>query len=149
MKTVFSPKEVVKLCGVTYRQIQYWDKTGFIKPSCRRRGLFRLYVLVDLVMVELVVALRKRDISIQRLRKVIKEIRELLRIVDFPLRDAGILVDLKASVMVFSGQLLMNEQTSRNFVFFEVRQLVSKIEKAFPEPKVTISTQSESNSLAD
>jgi len=65
MKTFFTPKEVAKIVGLSYRQIQYWDKTNFIKPSYRRRGKYRLYTFQDLIQMKLAKTLRGHEYSIQ------------------------------------------------------------------------------------
>ena len=54
---------------ISYRQIQYWDKTSFIKPSYRRRGKYRLYTFADLIQLRLAKMLRETNFSIQKLRK--------------------------------------------------------------------------------
>ena len=71
MKRLFSPKEVAALVGISYRQIQYWDSSGFIRPSVRRRGRFRAYSFSDLILLRVARDLRARGLSIQRLRRVI------------------------------------------------------------------------------
>ena len=72
MKSTFTPKEVVKVIGISYRQIQYWDKTNFIRPSYRSHGKYRQYTFSDLVQMKVAKMLRDRDVSIQRLRKIIQ-----------------------------------------------------------------------------
>lgn len=62
----YLPHEVCSLTGLSYRQLQYWDTSGFLSPcgSSRRR----LYLAEDLAAIILVLNARQIGISIQRLR---------------------------------------------------------------------------------
>ncbi|MFC1719082.1 MerR family DNA-binding transcriptional regulator [Candidatus Poribacteria bacterium] len=33
MKIGYTSKEVCKITGISYRQLDYWDSSGFIQPS--------------------------------------------------------------------------------------------------------------------
>src|ERR1043166_10220091 len=102
MKSFFTPKEVAKLIGISYRQVQYWDKTNFIKPSYRRRGKYRLYTFSDLIQLEVAKVLRETNISIQRLRKIIKSLKSLLPQVNHPLVELTFLIEGER-ILVFNG----------------------------------------------
>ena len=44
---------VLKVVGISYDQLKYWDKIGFIKPSLKnaKGGSRRLYSFVDLNLI--------------------------------------------------------------------------------------------------
>ena len=65
VKNFFTPKDVMAVTGLSYRQLQYWDKTGFVKPSYRKQGRYRLYTFSDLIQLKLVGKLRSNRVSIQ------------------------------------------------------------------------------------
>ena len=132
MKSFFTPKEVAKLIGISYRQIQYWDKTNFIKPSYRRRGKYRLYTFSDLIQLKVAKVLRETNISIQRLRKIIKSLKSLLPQVNHPLVDLTFLIEGER-ILVFNGVVLMSSKSTTNYVRFDVKSLRDEIDRTFPD----------------
>mgnify|MGYP001545817820 CR=1 FL=1 len=83
MKSFFTPKDVRELADVSYRQIQYWDKSNFISPSYRRRGKYRLYTFGDVLQIKIVETLRKKGYSVQQLRETIDTLRSILKKISF------------------------------------------------------------------
>ncbi|HVM92733.1 MAG TPA: MerR family transcriptional regulator [Terriglobales bacterium] len=69
MKRQFTTSEVVKLTGITGRQLQWWDERGLVTPS--RQGHRRIYSWDQLVTAAVINQLRRRGFSLQRMRKVI------------------------------------------------------------------------------
>lgn len=70
MKTQFTSREVVKLTGITPRQLQWWDERGIVVPE--RDGRRRLYSMEDLSEIAVICELRERGFSLQRMRKVVR-----------------------------------------------------------------------------
>ncbi len=58
------------MTGVSLRQLQWWDEQGVVSPM--QRGHRRLYQLHEMVEVALITELRRKGISLQRIRKVLK-----------------------------------------------------------------------------
>jgi DNA-binding transcriptional MerR regulator len=69
MQEQFTSRDVVRLTGITARQLQWWDERGIVVPA--RAGHRRLYSMEDLVEVAVICGLRQRSFSLQRVRKVI------------------------------------------------------------------------------
>lgn len=132
MKSFFTPKEVAQIVGISYRQIQYWDKTSFIRPSYRRRGKYRLYTFTDLIQLKVAKTLRNANFSIQRLRTTIKSLRSLLPQIRHPLVELTFLID-GDRILVFSGDVVMNASSGQNYIRFDVRSLRAEINKLFPD----------------
>jgi len=132
VKNFFTPKEVVRLIGISYRQIQYWDKTNFLKPSYRRRRKYRLYNFMDLIQLRVVKTLREHGASIQRLRRTIKSLKSLLPQCHHPLVELTFLIEGER-ILIFHGELLMNSATGQSYIRFDVRSLCDEINKAFPD----------------
>jgi DNA-binding transcriptional MerR regulator len=63
-------KQVAKLTGATLRQLQWWDEKRLV--MVRHDGHSRVYTPEDARRVKTVVDLRKRGISLQQCRKVMK-----------------------------------------------------------------------------
>lgn len=132
MKSTFTPKEVVKIIGISYRQIQYWDKTNFIRPSYRSHGKYRQYTFSDLVQMRVAKMLRDRDVSIQRLRKIIKGLRDLLPRINFSLSECSLLIEGE-KILVFHGDVLMDVSTGQNYVRFDARTLREQINELYSD----------------
>ena len=75
----FSADHVVRLTGLTKRQLGEWDKTGFFKPQHahdnRRSPYSRIYSFRDVVGLRVVSVLRNQhEVSMQHLRKVAEKL---------------------------------------------------------------------------
>ena len=132
MKSFFTPKEVAQIVGISYRQIQYWDKTNFIRPSYRRRGKYRLYTFTDLIQLKVAKTLRNANFSIQRLRKTIKSLRTLLPQITHPLVELTFLID-GDRILVFNGDVVMNTSSGQNYIRFDVQNLRSEVNEKYPD----------------
>jgi DNA-binding transcriptional MerR regulator len=70
MAETFTSRDVVRLTGITLRQLQWWDERGIVVPV--REGHRRLYSMDDLVEVSVICDLRRRGFSLQGVRKVVR-----------------------------------------------------------------------------
>ena len=70
MQPTFTSKEVVKLTGISPRQLQWWDERGIVIP--RREGHKRIFSRDDLAEVAVICELRERGFSLQRIRTIIR-----------------------------------------------------------------------------
>jgi DNA-binding transcriptional MerR regulator len=61
---------VIRLTGITARQLQWWDERGIVVPA--REGHRRLYSMEDLAEVAVICELRRKGFSLQRVRKVMR-----------------------------------------------------------------------------
>jgi len=76
MADQLTSKEVAALTGISLRQLQWWDERGLVVPS--RSGHRRLYSLDDLAEVAVIAELRRKGFSLQRMRKVVRLLRQEL-----------------------------------------------------------------------
>lgn len=70
----FRGPQVCKVVGITYRQLDYWARTGLVTPSvqpAQGSGSQRLYSFEDLVDLKLIKNLLDAGISLQRVREAI------------------------------------------------------------------------------
>jgi DNA-binding transcriptional MerR regulator len=73
--------EVCKLVGITYRQLDYWARTGLVNPSVRAAGgsgTQRLYSFRDLVQLKVIKKLIDAGVSLQNVRKAVVYLRQHL-----------------------------------------------------------------------
>ena len=68
MQDRFTSLEVIRLTGISPRQLQWWDERGIVIPA--RAGHKRLYSTPDLLEVAVICELRRKGFSLQRVRTV-------------------------------------------------------------------------------
>ena len=92
----FNSKTVAKITGLSFRQIDYWDRTHFIKPSVSEaagHGSVRLYSFTDLVQMKVAKTLLDKGISLQQIRKAITYLKKNMPEVERPLAELRFLTD--------------------------------------------------------
>ena len=65
--------------GITYRQLDYWARTGLVEPSVRAaygRGTQRLYAFRDILILKVVKRLLDTGISLQQIRAAVQHLRD-------------------------------------------------------------------------
>lgn len=63
--------QVCRMVGITYRQLDYWARTGFMVPSlqqARGSGSQRLYSFADLVQLKVIKKLLDAGMDLRRIR---------------------------------------------------------------------------------
>lgn len=70
MEKEFTSAEVVRLTGITPRQLQWWDERGIVVP--RREGHCRVYSPEDLAEVAVICSLRHKAFPLQRIRRIMR-----------------------------------------------------------------------------
>ncbi|MFD3588455.1 MerR family transcriptional regulator [Streptomyces sp. NPDC058683] len=65
--------------GITYRQLDYWARTGLVEPSVRPAygsGTQRLYSFRDVVVLKIVKRFLDTGVSLQNIRSAVQHLRE-------------------------------------------------------------------------
>jgi predicted RNase H-like HicB family nuclease len=92
----FNTKAVSRITGLSARQIDYWDRTHFIKPSVSEAsgyGSVRLYSFNDLIQLRVAKTLMDKGISLQKLRKAINYLKKNTPEIEKPLSEIRFLTD--------------------------------------------------------
>ncbi|MBN2073088.1 MAG: MerR family transcriptional regulator [Actinobacteria bacterium] len=79
IKKYYKSNEVCKIIGISYRQLDYYDRTNFLKPSIEKAlgyGTRRLYSFYDLLKLKVIKKLMEAGISLQKIRKTRKFLEE-------------------------------------------------------------------------
>jgi DNA-binding transcriptional MerR regulator len=96
----FSTSQVLAVTGATARQLQWWDEHSLVVPL--REGRKRLYSASDLADILVILELRRRHISLQQVRRVLRFLKQELRVrladlvaeeADRPLPEYHLLID--------------------------------------------------------
>lgn len=70
---------VCRAAGVTYRQLDYWARTGLLEPSVRNpsgSGHSRLYSFRDILVIKVIKRLLDTGVSLQQIRVAVTVLRE-------------------------------------------------------------------------
>jgi DNA-binding transcriptional MerR regulator len=68
-----------RAAGITYRQLDYWARTGLVEPSVRGAtgsGTQRLYSFRDILVLKVVKRLLDTGVSLQQIRTAVVHLRE-------------------------------------------------------------------------
>jgi DNA-binding transcriptional MerR regulator len=73
----FRSPQVCKIVGITYRQLDYWDRTGLLGPSLQEAtgsGTQRLYTFQDIVTLRVVKRLKDAGTSLHKIRSAFEQL---------------------------------------------------------------------------
>ena len=68
-----------RAAGITYRQLDYWARTGLVEPTVRSAtgsGTHRLYSFRDVLVLKVVKRLLDTGVSLQQIRAAVVHLRE-------------------------------------------------------------------------
>ena len=80
-ETGYSGPQVCRLVGITYRQLDYWARTGLLTPSlasAKGSGSKRRYAYTDVLELKVIKSLLDADVSLQRARRAVDCLRGTL-----------------------------------------------------------------------
>lgn len=72
--------EVTKVVGISYRQLDYWARTGLVRPSVKDAqgsGTQRLYSFQDLAVLKLIKRMLDTGVNLQQIRRAMATLKEL------------------------------------------------------------------------
>lgn len=87
---VYTANQASRICGVTLRQLQFWDETGVLSP--RQELHKRLYTAEEIELLRRIRRLRECGIGLKRLRKYLEWKYSAVMKITGPTVVGGILV---------------------------------------------------------
>jgi DNA-binding transcriptional MerR regulator len=66
----YNSSEVARICGVSLRQLQWWDERNVVSP--RQDGHKRIYLPGEVVEISVIAELRRKGFSLQKIRRVLR-----------------------------------------------------------------------------
>jgi len=75
----FRSPQVCKVVGITYRQLDYWDRSGLLGPSLQvasGSGTQRLYTFQDVVTLRVIKRLKDAGTSLHKIRSAFEQLEE-------------------------------------------------------------------------
>jgi len=79
IETGFKGAIAARAAGISYRQLDYWARTGLVEPTVRGAsgsGSQRLYGFRDILVLKLVKRLLDTGISLQQIRTAVSQLHE-------------------------------------------------------------------------
>lgn len=76
----FSTAEVARLTGLSARQLDHWDRQGFVRPSVEKAsgyGSARRYSFADVVRLRVAARLRANGVGLARIRRCAEALARL------------------------------------------------------------------------
>lgn len=80
-ETGYRGPQTCNIVGITYRQLDYWTRTGLVTPSlaeAKGSGTQRLYSFNDLLQLKVIKSLTDAGASLQKVRQAIDYVRDNL-----------------------------------------------------------------------
>ncbi len=71
---MYTSLEVARVCGVSLRQLQWWDERNVVSP--RQDGHRRVYTPQEVVEVSVIAELRRKGFSLQKIRRVLRYLQK-------------------------------------------------------------------------
>ncbi len=81
----FRRGDLCRIIGLTPRQVQYWEKTGFLGPTYRTKGGHGRYSFQDLIAYKTAKKLLDAGVPLQRIRKSMASLQKILPSIKRPL----------------------------------------------------------------
>lgn len=104
----FSGRRTAEIVGITYRQLDYWARTGLVTPSlaqARGSGSRRSYSYRDLLELKVIKTLLDAGLKLESVRQVFNYMRENL---GTDVSAANLVISGNRSVLVKSGEELID-----------------------------------------
>jgi len=125
MTHAYTTDLVMKLTGATSNQLKYWVRIDLIRPEINGRRAF--YSFKDIVKLRVLVSLRKRGLSLQKVRFGITRLSEILPD-DEPLSRLIIYTDGEDMIVLEKGKYF-SAITKQHYFRFDTEQIGAEIIK--------------------
>jgi len=144
----FNTKTVIRITGLTQRQIDYWDRTHFIKPSVKEAsgyGTARLYSFIDLVQLKVAKMLIDKGISLQKIRKSINYLKKNFPDIEKPLAEMRFITDGETLFVLTDNKKKILDTLAKGQMVFAlaigelIEELTGEVQKLDQEKKYKVS----------
>ena len=141
LSTSFSGPMVCRLTGVTYRQLDYWARTGLVTPSitpAMGSGSKRKYAYLDVLEVKGIKSLLTSGVSLARARQAVECLRNSL---GADLASSSLVMSDTGSVLAHSDGDLVDLLRGGQGVFniFNLAGVVAELTTTIRESNISTS----------
>lgn len=134
----FTSHQASRLTGCTRRQLRYWDEIGLVRPGVQstggRPGVPRLYSFRDLIALKVVKSLLDGGMSLQRVRRAYRFLRERAGM-DVHLSEVKLITDGKSIFKVArrEGEILDALRNGQMAFFVALDSIVRSVDAEVEE----------------
>ena len=141
LSTFFSGPMVCRLTGVTYRQLDYWARTGLVTPSitpAMGSGSKRKYAYLDVLEVKVIKSFLTSGVSLARARQAVECLRNSL---GADLASSSLVMSDSGSVLAHSDGDLVDLLRGGQGVFniFNLAGVVAELTTTIRESNISTS----------
>lgn len=123
MNNIYPTKLVQKLTGSSLNQLKYWVRINLVSPE--RKGKTSFYSFKDIVKLRVLVSLKRRGLSLQKVREGIRNLSVMLPD-DEPLSRLIIYTDGVDMIVVEKGKYF-SALTKQRYFRFDTEQIGAEI----------------------
>ena len=119
----YNTKIVCQVTGLSKRQIDYWDRTHFIKPTVSEAsgyGSVRLYSFTDLIQLKVAKTLKKAGISLKKIRKSLNYLRKHIPEIESPLSTLRFITDGESIFVLTSNKKTILDTLKEGQLVFSI-----------------------------
>lgn len=127
LHTLLTPGQICNIIGISRRQLQYWDMTGLISPTYKTDGGHGRYTFQDLVALKAARKLIDAGVSVQRIRKSLKELKGILPKIKRPLEELT-LVATGDLILVFHEETVFEAFSGQEWIL-DIADIYRDVEK--------------------
>ncbi|MBI5749686.1 MAG: MerR family transcriptional regulator [Nitrospinae bacterium] len=146
----YNTNTIIKITGLTQRQVDYWDRTHFIKPSIKEAsgyGTARLYSFKDLVQLKVAKTLIDKGVTLQKIRKAITYLKKNFPDIEKPLSEMRFLTDGDTIFVLTDKKGIILDTLSKGQLVFAVaigeliEELKGEVEKIGMDRRYKVSVK--------
>lgn len=119
------PTRLVRgITRATDNQLKYWVRIGLVTPEKRGKTFF--YSFKDIIKLKLLINLKENGLSLQKIKKGIKKLSEMLPATDDPLTKLVIYTDGIDMLVIEKGKYF-SAMTRQHYFRFDTEQISAEI----------------------
>ncbi len=130
----FSSPETVEIIGVTYRQLDYWTRTGLVASTAQGAegsGSRRRYSYNDLLELKLIKRLLDEGIALHRVREVFDYLRDEL---GENVASADLVINGNQSLLVRTDEQILDAlRQGQGALYLRMEGLIEEVDAAVRE----------------
>ncbi|MCQ3809857.1 MAG: MerR family transcriptional regulator [Acidimicrobiia bacterium] len=130
----FSSPQTVEIVDITYRQLDYWTRTGLVRSTAQAAvgsGSRRRYSYKDLLELKLIKRLLDEGIALQRVREVFDYLRDEL---GEDVASADLVINGNKSLLVRTDEQILDAlRQGQGALYLRMEGLIEEVEAAVRE----------------
>ena len=130
----YTSGEIIRLTGITGRQLRYWDSIDFFSPS-HKSSRRRIYSFTDLIQLTVISMLLKKGTTLQKIKKGMEKMQEILPAVAMPFIELQIVTDGE-SIFVHHKDTWIEAHTGQYMISFKVEDIILDIHRMMEEIEI-------------